>query len=298
MRALISGGSGLVGKRLTSLLKDNDFEVFTLSRKKSNSKNVIQWNPESEIENIEDYENFDVVIHLAGENVADSRWSEQKKRRILDSRVKGTKNLVDALLKTKNKPKTFISASAIGIYPESKEEAFSEDSPVGEGFLANICKAWEKASKKISDNNIRLIHLRIGIVLDKNGGALGKMLLPFKLGVGGKIGDGSNYLSWISNEDVSRIILFLIQNEQLSGVFNVTAPNPVNNLEFTKCLAKVLNRPAIFPVPEFVLKFLFGEMAKYTILCSLNVVPKNLISAGFKFKHEDLTSALEFELKK
>ncbi|MCL4131026.1 UNVERIFIED_CONTAM: hypothetical protein GTU68_027011 [Idotea baltica] len=298
MRVLLSGASGLVGSRLTELLTYNDHTVVSLSRQKKDAKNSIQWNPEEEITNIDDYENFDAVIHLAGENIADERWSEQKKRRILDSRVKGTNNLVDAVLKTKNKPKVFISASAIGIYGNRPHEKLNEESAPGDCFLADTCIAWEKASKKIEENNIRLVKLRIGIVLAKKGGALKKMLLPFSLGLGGKVGDGTAVLSWISNEDLCRMFVYALENNEINGAYNATAPNPVANYEFTKTLASALNRPAIFPIPEFVLKIIFGEMAKYTILSSLEVYPQKISEAGFKFEHETLRKALKFELRK
>jgi uncharacterized protein (TIGR01777 family) len=292
MRILITGASGLVGKKLQERLKEKDYDVFTLSRSPSKNNQQIQWNPDSELSNLELLENFDTIVHLAGENIADSRWTEQKKRRILDSRIIGTKNLINAISKLENKPKTFISASAIGIYGNRPNEKLTESSELGTGFLPDICLAWEKASSKVKELGIRLVTLRIGIVLDPAGGALKKMLLPFQLGLGGKVGSGESVLSWISNSDLVNLIIFAIENEKVQGTFNATAPNPVSNEVFTKALAKQLQRPAILPIPEFFLKLIYGEMAKHTILASIEALPEKALATGFRFENSDIQQTL------
>lgn len=287
MKVLISGASGLVGQELCSLLEKEEHSVYKLSRT-ATSDNTIIWNPLKEFENPKLLENFDAVVHLAGENIASGRWNEQRKRRILDSRVLGTRNLVEAFSKVKNKPKVFIAASAIGIYGSRPGEVLNEESSLGDSFLANICKAWEKESSKIAKQEIRLVTLRIGVVLDPKGGALKKMLPIFKLGLGGPIASGKQMLSWIANKDLARMIYFAIQNENIKGTYNAVAPEVISNEEFTRVLARKLKRPAVFRVPGFLLKLIFGQMAEETVLGSSEVRGERILEAGFSFEFTDI----------
>ena len=295
MKILITGASGLVGSALSPKLKD-EHQIITLVRTVAGNENEVQWNPEKEIKGVEKLEGIETVIHLAGENVGDGRWTEEKKKRIRDSRIIGTKVLCDALLKISQPPKTFISASAIGYYGNRGDEILTEESSNGDGFLAKTCVEWENASNGLKEKNVRVVHARLGIVLSKNGGALEKMLMPFKFGLGGKLGDGKQYFSWIVVDDVIDAIEFLISNETISGVVNLTAPNPVTNKEFTSTLGKILSRPTFFTVPQFALKLALGEMADVALLASQRVIPKRLQNAGFNFKFPELESALKHTL--
>lgn len=293
MKILISGASGLLGTNLIPTLQVKNYEVFTLVRKTPKANNEIQWDSLegfSETEKAK-LENFDAVIHLAGDNIASENWSEEKKKKTRDSRVVGTRVLVDALKDTENPPKTFISASATGFYGDGKDEILTEDSPKGEGFLPDLCNDWEIEATK-AESFARVVRMRIGVVLAKNGGALEKMLTPFKFGVGGTIGSGKQWMSWIALDDVIAAIHLFLEDENLSGVFNLTAPNSVRNEEFTDTLGKVLSRPTILPVPAFAIKLLFGEMGEKLLLEGARVVPKRLGATGYKFKFADLESAM------
>jgi uncharacterized protein len=237
-------------------------------------------------------ENFDAVIHLAGDNVASENWSAEKKRRIRESRSVGTRVLVDALKKCPQPPKIFVSASATGFYG-NRDEDLTEESPKGEGFLPDVCEEWEREARKAENFGARVTMLRTGVVLTKDGGALEKMLTPFKFGVGGTVGSGKQWMSWIALDDVLDIYHFALENEGLRGAVNTTAPNPVTNEEFTEALGKVLNRPTILPVPEFAIKLLFGEMGERLLLEGQKVLPKKLQDAGFQFKYPNLGEALQ-----
>ncbi len=290
-KILISGASGLVGSALINLLKQKGHSVSSLVRREAKSKNEVQWNPQSGIKNINDLENFDAVIHLAGENIGGKRWTEEQKKKIRESRVKGTSVLRDAILKLKNPPKTFISASAIGFYGDRGNKTLDEESAVGTGFLPEVCQEWENSSKSLSEKGIRLVYIRIGVVLAPNGGALAKMLFPFKMGVGGIIGNGKQFMSWIELEDLTEIFSFALENEKVSGAINAVSPNSVTNYEFTKSLGKVLKRPTIFPLPGFVAKIVLGEMAQDLLLASTKVTPKKLLGLGYKFRNANLEKA-------
>lgn len=293
MKILISGASGLVGKTLIPELEKDGHEILTLVRKDAKNTNEVEWNPEKEIKEISKLEGVECVIHLAGENVGEGRWTEEKKKRILDSRVVGTKVLCDALLKLNKLPKTFISASAIGIYGNRGEEILTEESAFGEDFLAHVCIEWEKASGRLKETNIRLVHARIGVILSKKGGALEKILTPFKFGIGGKMGKGNQFMSWIAMDDVIEIIKLLISDEQISGAVNLTAPNPVTNAEFTEIIGNVLSKPTFFTVPKFALNIAFGEMADMTVLTSQRIIPKRLQNARYEFLYPTLEPALK-----
>jgi uncharacterized protein len=296
MKILISGSTGLVATNLIPTLMAQGHEVFKLVRKTPKAADEIQWDAEkgfSESEKAK-LENFDAVVHLAGDNVASENWSQEKKRRIKESRTVGTRVLVDALKSLKNPPKVFVSASAIGFYGNRGDEILTEDSPKGVGFFPDVCEAWENEARK-AEEFARTVMLRIGVVLAKDGGALDKMLTPFKLGVGGVIGSGEQYMPWIAIDDIVGIINFALENE-IGGVLNATAPNPVNNQEFTKTLGKVINRPTILPIPEFAIKLMFGEMGEATVLQGCRVIPKRLEEAGYKFKFTNLEDALKHVL--
>jgi hypothetical protein len=236
-------------------------------------------------------EGFDAVIHLNGANVA-RRWSPKYRETIVSSRVRSTEVLCEVLRKVRRPPPVLLCASAVGIYGDRGDEVLTEESSAGSGFLAETCQAWEAAAKPARDLGIRVVHLRLGVVLSGKGGALGKMLPPFRLAMGGKLGSGQQWMSWIGERDVVRAIGFLMDHEDLSGPFNLTAPQPVTNAEFTQALARAVHRPALLPVPATVLRLAFGEMARETMLASQRALPKRLEEAGFHFEDGDIGAAL------
>lgn len=293
MKILISGPSGLVGTTLIPTLIAKNHEVFKLVRKTPKSADEIQWDAEKGFSEIEQakLEGFDAVIHLAGDNIASENWSPEKKKIMVESRVLGTRLLVDALKKCQKPPKIFISASAEGFYGRNTGDSIlTEDSPKGEDFLGNLCADWEAEAQK-AESFARVVRLRISVVLAHGGGAIEKMLTPFKLGVGGALGSGKQWFPWIAIDDLIEVIHFVLENE-ISGAINTTSPNPVTNYEFTKTLGKVLHRPTIFAVPEFAIKLMFGEMGENLLLKGCRVVPKRLQELGYKFNYENLEEAL------
>lgn len=295
MKILISGASGLVGTALIPTLKAKGHEIFKLVRKLPQMADEIQWDAEKGFSDEEQakLENFDAVVHLAGDNVASENWSDEKKRKIRESRTVGTRVLVDALRKCANQPKVLVSASAIGFYGNREDEILTEDSAKGVGFFPEVCDEWEVESNKATDFGARVVNLRIGVVLAKDGGALEKMLTPFKFGVGGVIGSGKQFMSWIALDDLIKIFHFALENAELNGAINATAPNPATNEEFTKTLGKVLNRPTILPIPAFGIKLLFGEMGERILLEGCRVLPKRLQDSGFEFQFVNLEDALK-----
>jgi uncharacterized protein (TIGR01777 family) len=288
----------LVGGKLIPVLEAKGHEIYKLSRSKAKNADEIQWDAYEGFsdEEFAKLENFDAVVHLAGDNVADGSWTDEKKKSIKDSRVKGTRTLVDALKRTENPPKIFVSASAIGFYGNRGDEILNEDSAKGEGFFPEVCSEWENEAEQAREFGARVVMPRIGVVLTKDGGALEKMLTPFKFGVGGTVGSGEQYMSWIAIDDLINILVFAIENENLSGAVNAVAPNPATNETFTNTLGKVLNRPTFIPVPSFGIKLLFGEMGETLLLEGCRVVPKKLQEAGFEFEFPDLENALKHVL--
>lgn len=299
MKALITGASGLIGTELQKALKEKGWELLLASRSEPKDDRHIKWTVEEGFrdEDLERLEGLDAVIHLAGENVAGLRWTDEKKKAIRDSRVLGTRTLIDAFTKLKNRPKTFIAGSAIGFYGNRGDDEMTEASPAGEGFFPEVCRDWESESRRAEDLGIRTVLLRTGIVLSKDGGALGTMLLPFKMGVGGVVGSGKQWMSWISLEDQIRAVLFVLENESIRGAVNLTSPNPATNEQFTKTLGEVLYRPTFLPLPEFAVGMIFGEMGDALLLDSTKVLPKRLEDAGFEFRYPDLKMAIEAAVK-
>lgn len=297
MRVLITGASGLVGTELQKSFAEKGYDMLLASRSEPKDEQHIQWTVEEGFTNAEKLEGLDAVVHLAGENVSGLRWTEEKKKAIRDSRVLGTRNVVDAISKLKDRPKVFVSSSAIGFYGERGDEEVTESSAAGDTFLADVSKAWEAESRRAEDAGIRTVLLRTGIILSKDGGALGTMLTPFRLGVGGVVGSGKQWMSWISMDDHISAINYAIENENLRGAVNSVSPNPVTNEEFTKTLGEVLYRPTFLPLPEFAVSMVFGEMGDALLLASTKVLPKRLTDAGFEFKYPGLKAAVEHAVK-
>ena len=295
MLIAITGASGFIGSALTSFLEKDGHKILSVSR--STSGDVL-WDPISGQIEAEKLEGIDAVIHLAGENIASRRWTDKQKRRILDSRVEGTKLLTKSLVNLSNPPSVFLSGSAIGIYGNRGDEELDEDSSRGSGFLSDVVDQWEKSTEEAEAAGVRVTHLRTGLVQSPKDGMMKKTLPFFKLGLGGKLGSGSQFWSWISLEDEIRLISWLLTAD-LSGPVNLTAPNPVTNLEFTKSLGRAVSRPTIFPIPMIGPKLLLGgELASNLIETSARVIPKRALEHGFEFRHSDLDASLPDILKK
>ena len=293
MKILISGSSGLIGSAAATALKSDGHDVVHLVRPgKTPNPGDVQWDPMRATVDVAGLEGIDVVIHLSGAGIADGRWTEERKQLLRSSRIDTTRVLVDSLSRLKQKPRVLIVASAIGYYGSRGDEILTESSANGTDFLALVCRDWEAEASRAAETGVRTIMLRTGIVLSGKGGALPKMLTPFKFGVGGRLGSGQQWMSWIAIEDVVGIIRHAIANEQVSGPVNVVAPNPVRNEEFTRLLAGMLHRPAIFPAPAFVLRLAMGEMADAVLLSSDRVKPGQMLAAGYKFRFEILEPAL------
>jgi hypothetical protein len=290
-KVLIAGASGLVGSALVPLLKAAGAEVTRLVRSAAKS-GEIEWHPDRESIDAAALEGFDAIINLAGDGIANGRWTEEKKRRILDSRVNGTRLLSETIAQLSRKPKTFINASAIGFYGSRGDELVDEESGPGEGFLASVCRQWESATAVAEQAGIRVVKLRLGVILAKDGGIMGSMLRPFKLGLGGKVGSGKQVISWVAMDDVVAAINFILQDESVRGPINAVAPHPVTNQEFTKTLGRVLSRPTFMTMPAFAARLAFGEMADEMMLSSTRVAGKVLNDAGFKFQFPELEGAV------
>lgn len=290
MNYLITGGTGFIGSELVKKLVQKGDAVTVLTRKENQKNSSVRFiNSFSEIDQ---NEKIDCIINLAGEPIAAKKWSRKQKEILINSRLDVTKKIIELIAKLNHKPSLLISASAIGFYGSNGDEKLHEKSPHKVEFNNQLCSAWESQALEAKKLGVRTCIIRLGIVLEKNGGALAKMLPAFNFGLGGKIASGKQFMSWVHRKDVLSAIEFLIDDENLSGIFNVTAPNPVTNAEFTRTLAKVLHRPAFFDMPYFVVKILFGEMGDYLLARGQRVIPKNLLDAGFNFRFEKLESAL------
>ena len=297
MKIVISGASGLIGTQLVAKLSQGGHEVIRLVRRSPKS-GEIQWNPKSGTLDAAALEGADAVIHLSGAGIGDKRWTTGYRKEILDSRTDTTALLAKTIASLSRKPSVFLSGSAIGIYGARNDEQLTEVSTHGTGFLAEVCEQWEAAAKPAVDAGVRTVYLRTGIVLSPKGGALKKLLPLFKMGVGGKFGNGKQWQSWISIDDEIGAIEYLL-TANVSGAVNLTAPNPVTNAEFTKVLASVLKRPAIVPVPTFAPKILLGgELADALLFTGQRVIPAALNASGYSFKHTTLESALRSLLSK
>ncbi len=296
-KIVITGATGLIGRELCKELSlhGDELTIFSTNVEKAKAilpfaKEVVEWKNYDK-----DYsvylEGKDAVIHLAGASVAGKRWTPSYKKEIYDSRINTTRNLVSSIDKCKQKPEVFISASAIGFYGDRGDSILTETSSVGKDFLSNVCDDWEKASERIEMLNVRRVIIRTGIVLSIDDGALKKILLPFQLFVGGPLGNGKQWFSWIHLADIISLYLFLLDKKSQKGIFNAVSPQPVQMKTFAKRLGKVLHKPSLFPVPKFVLKLVMGESAS-AILASQKIKPEALLNAGYKFKFDDLESAL------
>lgn len=293
MRTLISGTSGLVGSALVASLHAKGHDIRCLQRHKGPGSGEI-WNTRELFSRNGDNAPFETVIHLAGENVAQGRWNDARKQKILNSRVDGTRQLVQYLATLDTPPRTLLCASAIGYYGSRGDELLTEKSTPGSGFLAEVCRKWEAEAARAETFGARVVNLRFGMVLSPDGGALHKMLPAFSTGLGGPIGTGRQYMSWISIRDLVEVIDFVIHTEAVYGPVNVVAPEAVTNKEFTVGLGRVLKRPAVLPVPPFVLRLLFGDMADEMLLTSSRAKPEKLLEAGYCFQDVDLEETLRF----
>ena len=299
LKILISGASGLLGSTLIPFLRTGGHTVLQLVRRPPIKENgEIRWDPANSRLDIDDTDAIDAVIHLSGENIGEGHWSPEKKKRIIDSRVQSTRLIAETISKMKNPPKVFLCASAIGFYGDRGNVPVDESDTVGNDFISDVCRIWEESTEAAVAAGIRTAFLRIGIVLSPQGGALGKLLLPFTLGIGGKISTGRQYMSWISIDDTIGAIYHALFDKNISGPVNLVSPNPATNHEFTKALAKVLSRPAYFTVPKFAIETVFGEMGRETILSSTRVKPSVLSETGYSFRHPDLEGALRHLLGK
>ena len=294
MRMLVSGASGFIGSALVPTLSAGGHTVTRLVRSTPRPGQAeIPWNPAARSIGTPALEGLDAVVHLAGDNIASGRWTAVKKASIRNSRVQGTAVLCEALAQLVKPPKVLLSASAIGYYGDRGETTLREESPPGTDFLAEVCQAWESATVPAVQRGIRVVHLRFGIVLSPAGGALAKMLTPFRLGLGGVVGPGKQYMSWIALDDVLGAIHHALNTEALQGPVNVVAPQPVTNQEFTTTLGKVLRRPTRLPLPALAARLLFGEMADALLLASTRVVPARLVTSGYTFHYPALEKALQ-----
>jgi uncharacterized protein (TIGR01777 family) len=303
MRVFITGGTGLVGSRLVCRLRERGDRAVVLTRNRAKAQARL----EPDVEIVEGYlttggdwakevGSCGAVVNLAGENIFARRWNDDFKARIRDSRVEATKNIVGAIARAENKPSVLVNASAIGFYGPHGDEELTEDSPPGNDFLAGACVEWENAARAVEATGVRLVIARIGVVMSTEEGALAKMLTPFKLGVGGPVGNGRQWMAWVHLDDVVGIILHAIDHTNVSGVINATAPEPVTNREFSKALGRALGRPAIFPVPVFMLRLRFGQVAE-VIASGQRVLPKRALELGYQFQHSTIDGALADLLK-
>ncbi|MGA8222737.1 MAG: TIGR01777 family oxidoreductase [Candidatus Acidiferrales bacterium] len=293
MRILIAGATGLVGTALGEELRADGHAVWQLVRPGGTARaGDVRWDPVSGSVDVAAMEGADVVVCLSGASIGDGRWTLERKKVLRSSRVDATRVLVESLGQMKRKPRLFVGASAIGYYGDRGDEILTESSTAGNDFLALLARDWEAEATRAESSGVRTVILRFGVILSAKGGALPRMLTPFKLGAGGRLGSGKQWMSWVALEDVVGIIRAAIANEGIKGTVNVVAPNPVRNAEFTRVLASVLHRPAIFPAPAFVLRMALGEMADGLLLSSQRVRPERILAAGYNYRMTDLDAAL------
>jgi uncharacterized protein (TIGR01777 family) len=303
VKVAIPGAGGLIGRSLTRRLLDRGHQPVALTRRRGGGLDaqldieVRTWQPGAAADNDRAFDGVDAVVNLAGEPIGTGRWTGAKMARIRNSRVLGNKSIVAAMARQSQRPRVYIAGSAVGYYGSRGDEVLTEDAAAGEGFLAGVCRDLEGEAAAAADVGVRVVCLRTGVVLSGAGGALAKMLPPFKFGLGGRIGSGKQWFSWIHANDIAGIILHCLERDDIEGPVNGAAPNPVTNAAFTKSLAQALGRPALLPVPEFVLKLLFGRMAG-TLTASHRVIPKKIEDAGFKFQFPDLEESLANCLEK
>ncbi|HUU12100.1 MAG TPA: TIGR01777 family oxidoreductase [Terriglobia bacterium] len=299
MRILVTGSTGLIGSALIPFLRAGGHEVVRLVRAQTRPQSAeIQWDPAAGKLDASALEGFDGVVHLSGENIGEGRWTAARKQRIYDSRIKSTQLLSESLAQLRQPPKVLVCASAIGYYGDRGDELLREDSAPGSGFLADLCRNWEAACEPAARKGIRVVNLRNGVVLSGRGGALPRMVLPFRMFVGGKVGSGKQFLSWIALDDTVAVILHALSTDALQGPVTAVALNPVTNLEFTKILGRVLRRPTVFPVPAFIIRLAFGQMGEELLLASQRVEPTRLMTKGFAFRYPQLEGALRHALGK
>lgn len=292
MDVVVTGSSGLIGTALKGALEQAGHRMVPMTRSQGPGDGL-HWDPDGGKIDAGGLEGVGAVVHLAGEGIGNKRWNDEHKARVKDSRVKGTALLAQTLATLGNPPKVLVSGSAVGYYGNRGDEVLTESSRPGNDFLAEVCTAWEAATAPAKDAGIRVAHIRTGIVLSGRGGALPKMLLPFKFGIGGKLGSGRQWMSWISLADEVAAILHLLGNDDLAGAFNLTAPNPVTNADMTKAIGTALHRPTVIPAPAFALKAALGpEMAEELLLVSQRALPTRLLDSGFTFAHPELADAL------
>lgn len=294
MKLLVTGATGLLGARLDSALRADGHQVARLTRSPETERDV-GWSPSEGRIDGSAFDDVEAVVHLAAENIAAGRWSDERKRRILDSRVEGTALIAESVASS-GTVRTLVSASAVGFYGDRDDAVVDESSPAGEGFLADVCQAWEAAAEPARDAGVRVVHPRFGAVLATEGGMLAKMLPAFRFGVGGVVGSGDQWLSWVAIEDAVRAIRHAIDDDTLAGPVNVTAPEPVTNRQLTRALGRALGRPTVFPLPAFLARTVFGELADELLLASTRVRATRLSEAGFSFACPTVESALESAL--
>jgi uncharacterized protein (TIGR01777 family) len=297
VRVLISGASGLIGRALTPALISAGHEPVALVRR-APRQNEVQWNPGEPLDP-EKLAGADAIVHLAGKNVA-GRWTEKFKQEVLESRAQGTRTLANAAAESyrrSGQPHIFISAAGINYYGSRGDELLTEQSSTGKGFLAEVSRQWEAATAPASDAGLRVVNLRIGVVLARDGGALKPLLLPFRLGLGGRIGSGKQFWSWIAFDDVIGVALFALHNDSLRGPVNTVGPEPVRNQEFVRALGKELHRPTIFPLPAWIVRTVLGEMGEELLLTSIRAEPAKLKAAGYSFVHSELRDAIHATLR-
>jgi len=304
MHVVIAGGTGFIGSRLCELLTADGHSVVVLTRNRHREKQSGEqlqyqyWDASNPQEMKSVIEATDAVVNLAGESIAGKRWTNTQKKKILNSRVETTRALVSAIAAAGKKPSVMVSASGIHIHDHTIETVYTESSETGNDFLADVCKTWEAEARRVEQENVRLAIIRFGIVLGDTGGALQRMLLPFKFFAGGPLGSGKQWMPWVHIDDVIGIIRYVFENENAHGVFNATSPNQVTNKEFSKLLGKVLNRPSFMPAPAFALRLMLGEMADTLLLTGQRVLPERTLEVGYSFKFPHLENALRDVLKK